>query len=388
MRDLTVLGGGNTAFATAANLSLRGFRVTLCEHPSFAWTLDPVRKTGRIQLDGVAGQGTAEIQQFTTDFSVGLRNDLLLAIIPAYAHKPFAEACRPHLREGHVMVLLPGTLGVLEVAQILGLEALGHPGVTLAETDTAPYVCRKVAPDAAHIWGVVASLGLGVLPSRDGDRVAELLGELFTVDGLDPAETRSSTDSRSAISLYSHVLECGLSAMNPVVHPPGVLMNSGRVEYSKGEFYFYEEGVTPAVCQVIYALDAERRAIGHALGLELAAVDEAFHQAGFGPKGDLWSTINGSQMLTQLRAPGAVNTRWLTEDVPYGIAAWGSLADQLGVSSTLMRSLLNLASAALSQDFLQEARTVEKLGIAGMERDELLSYVTSGRKQQTASVND
>ena len=77
--------------------------------------------------------------------------------------------------------------------------------------------------------------------------------------------------------------------------------------------------VTPlvgAVAQVIYGVDAERRAIGRALGFELIPVDEAFFNAGFGPKGDLWAAINGSRMLTQLRAPGAINTRWLTEDIP------------------------------------------------------------------------
>ncbi len=382
MRDLTILGGGNTAFAAAANLSLRGFRVTLCEHPSFAWTLDPIRDSGVIPLDGVAERGKAKIHRLTTNFSEGLENDLLLTIVPAYAHKPFAEACRPHLREGHILVLLPGTLGTLEVASILGLDQAGHSQVTLAETDTAPYVCRKVAPDAAHIWGVVTSLGVGVLPSGESNRVAELLSDIFTIDGLGPAEpgTEASAEPNTAVSLYSNVLECGLSSMNPVVHPPGVLMNAGRVEYSKGDFFFYEEGVTPAVCQVIYALDAERRAIGEALGLDLTPVDQAFHEAGFGPKGDLWSTINGSRMLTQLRAPGAMDTRWLTEDVPYGIAAWGSLADQLGVSASVMHSLVTLASAALGEDFLQTSRTVDKLGIAGMNREELLSYVTSGQK--------
>lgn len=42
MKALTILGGGNTAFATAANLALRGFEVTLYEHPAFAGALDPV----------------------------------------------------------------------------------------------------------------------------------------------------------------------------------------------------------------------------------------------------------------------------------------------------------------------------------------------------------
>src|SRR5262249_31068044 len=143
---------------------------------------------------------------------------------------------------------------------------------------------------------------------------------------------------------YLHVLACGLAAMNPVVHPAGVLLNAGRIEHSRGEFYFYDEGVTPAVCQLIYAVDRERLGVARALDIELPPVDEAFHHAGFGPKGDLWATINGSRMLTQLRAPGGLDTRWLTEDVPYGLAAWVGLGEQLGVATTVMRALVQLCS--------------------------------------------
>lgn len=155
-------------------------------------------------------------------------------------------------------------------------------------------------------------------------------------------------------------------------------MNAGRVEYSRGDFYFYEEGVTPAVCRVIHRVDQERRAIARALGLELPPVDEAFHAAGFGPKGDLWATINGSRMLTQLRAPGALENRWLTEDVPYGLATWALLGEQVGASTPILRSLVNLASAAVGIDFWKSARTPRDLGIAGMSKEALIAFLQVG----------
>ena len=67
---------------------------------------------------------------------------------------------------------MPGTLGSLEFARIL--REHGAPeDIILAETDTAPYVCRKMTPTSAHIWGVVNGLGLGVMPSREGGRVQQ-----------------------------------------------------------------------------------------------------------------------------------------------------------------------------------------------------------------------
>ena len=102
-RAVTVLGGGNTAFAVAANLALRGFAVTIYELPAFAHMLTPIQSSRTINLLGVAETGAAQLQRVTTDIQVALENDLLLLIVPAYAHKPFAEVCAPHLRDGHMV---------------------------------------------------------------------------------------------------------------------------------------------------------------------------------------------------------------------------------------------------------------------------------------------
>jgi opine dehydrogenase len=370
MPSLTILGGGNTAFACAAHLALRGYDVTLAEIPSFAAMIEPIKASRAIRLDGVAGQGTAPIARVTTDLGAALEeNEIALLIVPAYAHRPFAEACARHLRSGQIVVLMPGTLGTLAFAQTMR-EAVRDPreaGILLAETDTAPYVCRKTSPDAAHIWGVVSGLGVGVYPASGTERVVTALAPIFTRDG--------SEGSPTALRPYPNVLACGLGAMNPVVHPAGVLLNAGRIERSRGEFHFYEEGVTPAVCDVISSVDAERRTIGQALGVELLPVDAAFHAAGFGPAGDLWATINGSRMLTQLRAPGAVGTRWLTEDVPFGLAAWAALGDELGIETPTMDALVHLG-LLVTRLPADAGRRPRDLGLTGLTAAQMIDFVS------------
>ena len=282
-----------------------------------------------------------------------------MLIVPAYAHKPFAEVCTPHLKAGQTVIIMPGTLGAFEWSRIL--REAGTTGVTLAEVDTAPYVCRKTAPDTATIWGVVTGLGFGVLPARETTRVREMLEPLFP--GMTP---------------YPDAMACGLSAINPVVHPAGVLMNAGRIEYSRGEFYFYEEGVSPSVAKVIMQVDDERRAIGQALGYDLIPANEAFHQAGFGPRGDLWATINGSLMLTRLKAPGNLESRWLYEDIPYGIATWSLLGEQYGINTPVMRAFVDIGSIVMGFDARTTGRGLADLGIAGMGRDELKAFLETG----------
>lgn len=355
---MTVLGGGNTAFSVAAKLTLDGASVTLCELPEFEESIDPIRKSREITLDGVGGKGRAVLRCVTTDFGEALaENELVLLIVPAYGHKAFAEACAPHVQSGQVFVLMPGTLGSLEFFRILW-QSHAPLDVVVAETDTAPYVCRKLTPTSAHIWGVVSGLGVGGLPGHQSNRVRSLLEPWFP-----------------GARLYPNVLAAGLAAMNPVVHPAGVLLNAGRIERSHGDFYFYEEGVTPAVCRLIHAVDAERLAIAEALGLSLPPVDRSFHEAGFGPKGDLWASINGSRMLTQLRAPGTLESRWLTEDVPYGLATWVHLGEALGVTCPVMRSLVEVGSQTTGVDFWASSRALRDLGIGGMTRAALLAYV-------------
>jgi opine dehydrogenase len=355
---ITVLGGGNTAFSMAAKLALDGHEVLLWEHPDFAQSIEPIRETLTIHLEGASRMGPAKLAGVTTDPKRALEwSETLVCSVPSYAHGPFIDQLAPYLRPGHLLALLPGNLGTLAFAH--ALQTAGAVGTVLAESDTAPYVCRKTAPDRAVIWGTVSALGIGVFPASQIAEALPVLRELFS--GATP---------------YQHVLETGLSALNPIVHPPGVLLNAGRVERSRGDFYFYEEGVTPAVARVIEALDAERLAVGSAYGLTLTPVAEAFHKAGFGPEGDLWSVINGSRMLTALRAPGAIGTRWLTEDVPYGLATWAELGDAVDVDTPLIDALIALTSAVLGVDCRAGRRSLADLGIASLPVDKLVEYLS------------
>jgi opine dehydrogenase len=348
MTRVTVLGGGNTAFSMAAKLALEGHEVLLWEHPDFEHTIEPLGDDPVIELLGSGPTGSARLAGVTTDPAEALAwSEFLVSSVPSYAHQPFIDRLAPHLRSGHVLALLPGNLGSLAFAE--ALHAAGATGVIVAESDTAPYVCRKTGPAQATIWGRVTALGFGVLPAGQTSEVLPELRRFFP----------------GAVA-HRDVLQAGLSAMNPIVHPPGVLMNAGRVERSRGDFWFYEEGVTPAVVRVIEAVDAERRAIGWAFGLDLTPVAEAFHAAGFGPAGDLWSVINGSRMLTSLRAPGSLETRWLTEDVPYGLATWVELAGTVGVETPLMRALVDLTSPVVRFDCWQQRRTLAMLGLEGL----------------------
>ncbi len=168
MTRVTVLGGGNTAFSMAASLSLAGNEVLLWEHPDFEETVEPIRETLTIQLNSPASVSQAKLAGVTTDPAEALAwADLLVCSVPSYAHEPFAGQLLPHLRPGHLLALLPGNLGSLVFAA--RLRQAGVTGVIVAESDTAPYVCRKTGPAEAIIWGTVRGSGsVSFQPGRLG----------------------------------------------------------------------------------------------------------------------------------------------------------------------------------------------------------------------------
>ena len=162
------------------------------------------------------------------------------------------------------------------------------------------------------------------------------------------------------------------------MHPAGVLMNAGRIERSRGDFYFYEEGVTPAVVSVIEAVDAERRALGAALRPRLAAGRRGLPSRRLRPEG---RPVGGHQRLEDAdgaAGAGAIETRWLTEDLPYGLVTWASLAAQVGVPTPHMEALITLVSAVLSRDCRATGRTAADLGLAGLTPAEIAALMESG----------
>ena len=64
-----------------------------------------------------------------------------------------------------------------------------------------------------------------------------------------------------AVSKAKNVLETGLNNVNPFIHPPIVLLNTGSTERGN-RVLFYHEGITPSVQRLVEGVDQERLALG------------------------------------------------------------------------------------------------------------------------------
>lgn len=359
-RTVAVLGGGHGGHTLAADLTLAGHTVRFFEMERFRHQMTKVFATQTIEAVGEILTGTAHIHAVTSDIAAAVGDaEIILVAVPAFAHKDYAELLTPHVQAGQIVVLLPGTLGTLEFARIWREAGVGE-GVVLAEADTLPYATRVEAEGVVRVYGR-SVLGMGVFPANKTDWAVELLSDVLD---LVPA---------------SNVLEAGFGSINPVIHPPGTVLNAGRIERSKGEFYVYEEGMTPSVARVIDQLDEERLSVAATLGLHPLPLAEALSSAGLGPKGTTWQTLNGSQTLTFIKGPTSLKTRYLAEDIPYGLLTWASIADGLGVETPLMDAFVSLGFALLGYGPERGSRGAAELGLAGLDAEAMVQYVETGR---------
>jgi len=357
-----VLGAGNGGRAAAAEFAIGGHDVSVFEVADFAAGLAGIADAGTITAVGQI-EGTARVRVELVLARAVDGADAIVVVVPTNHHRRFAHMLGPLLTDGMNIVLMPGSLGSLDFVHALQAQGV-TADVTVSEIAALPYATRISGPTQITVHGRRSIVSLGVFPATQTDEVATILDDLYP-----------------GIDVMPNVLAAGLSNPNPTLHCLGVLLSASRIEYSHGEFYYYEEGMTPHVCQAIEAIDAERLSIGRAFGIDLLSLKDTYPAMGYGPQGDtFWSVIRGVRALNGIKGPSQIDSRYLTEDVPIGLTIYSELARQIGLEPVLMESVIHMTRALLGTDFGDEPRTLARCGLGGMNRDDILSFVTTGHR--------
>jgi opine dehydrogenase len=364
MRTVAVLGGGNGAHAVAADLSSRGFKVNLFS--LFSKELQPLREQGGILLEDDQGERMVPIHRICSSMEEALAQaELAVVTVPAFAHEPYAMACLPHLKDGQVVVLNPGSTGGALAFRRNLKEKGSHVKVSICETNTLTYICRLTRPGKVKVTVRTKTL-FAALPGKNTGMCLQIFRELFP-----------GTVERK------NVLETSLTNFNAVMHAPGMILNAGWIEFTKGDFSYYCEGTTPAVGRVIERVDEERIALCQRVGYATEPFLDFFYKAGSTTEAgyrsrSVYGALQASEPNRFIRAPENLSYRFLTEDVPYGIVPMAYLGSLVNVPTPVIRSLVDLASAISERNYWETGWTPEKMGIEGMGAERLLEFVHQG----------
>ncbi|MDB5816705.1 MAG: Opine dehydrogenase, partial [Rhizobacter sp.] len=161
---IAILGGGHGCYAAAADLAEAGHEVRLWRRDAAA--LQAVVEAGSIVLKDAAGVREVPIPLATADIGQALRGaELIVLPTPAVAQEDIARAMAPHLVDGQVVFLPPGTFGSYVMARIVR-EAGNMADVAWAETGTLPYLARKHGDREVNVTVRAIHLPTGVYPAR------------------------------------------------------------------------------------------------------------------------------------------------------------------------------------------------------------------------------
>ena len=370
MSRIAVLGGGAGGHAVAAECAWAGHEVTLVELPQFASTIEAVRQTRVVE---VLGRGPdpvpARLAAVTTDVGEAVQGaDIVFIIVPCFGHEPMARACAPHLHDGQRVVFFGEGSGALVMRQVL-LEAKVRADVLLGETNTLPYLARMRGPARVHVIWKRGGTRLAAYPGR---RTADLLATLQPIWPY--------------LSAATNVLETILINFNAIDHVPTMICNAGSLETRTTACLLWGEGASPGVARAIEALDGEILAIRAALGFaDRTPYRDYLFEQGFleAPQPTTYDAIHKSTLQASLFpcGPQALQSRYITEDVPYAHVLIADIGDVAGVPTPVVDGLIALASVMNADDYRARGRTLRSLGLDGLDREGLLRIVNEGDRR-------
>jgi opine dehydrogenase len=358
-----VLGTGNSGQAYAADISLKGYSVNLAEISGFEETLRAIEKKGGIELSGASSKGFARFNMITTDLEAAVKGvDIIIIGGSAFAHEPFSRAVASYFEDGQ-FILFTSNFGAIRFHNWVKDFDISAD-VTPVETMSLLYATRALEPGNVVIKGVKGNLPVAALPAGRTRDFLEKISPVFP-----------------QMSACDNVLVTSLNNLNPIVHPPMVLCNAGRIEATKGKGWnLYGDGATESVANLMLALDADRMALMDNIGIQGIAFKDAFETlyANYSlGKQTLSETLRQSPIHGDraFAAPESVDTRYIAEDLPFGLVPWSSMGRMFGLPTPTIDAAIQFASVMLGRNFFEEGLTAKDLGIDGMSPEDLKAMV-------------
>jgi opine dehydrogenase len=353
---ITVLGAGNGGQALAGDLASQNFEVTLFEHPQLEDKITDLKKEKTITLTGIMDK-KGHLAKVTTCAEEAIRGaQIIYFLAPSFAQKPILESIAPYIEDNQKLVLMPGNFGSLVFKNYL--KKIGNIAtIEMAEADTMPYACRLEAAGRVNIWGIKQHLSLAALPGHYTETFISQIQHAFPI----------------RLKAAPNVIAIGLYNTNMILHCPTMIMNAGRIESENGNFRFYGDGMTEAVCSVMEAMDKERILIGNVLGIKLLSTMDDMKKLYNLEGKTLRETILNNVVYCGhgTDAPTSMTYRYLSEDVPYLLVPVASLAQKLGISTPTINSIIHLASIVNGQNYFETGIGLKELGLEKASVEEI-----------------
>jgi opine dehydrogenase len=363
--NVTICGCGSGGMAMAADLAMMGCRVNLYETPAYKANLDPIRVNGGITLTGLpfSGKtGLAKLSVITDDAAEALAGSELVFInVPAMAVGPCLEHLAPHFSQGQVAVVTTSYWASFRYRDLL--KATGaFDKYVFVEMVIMPYLSGRIGPAAVEIGNWKRELFIAAWPAVSNSAA------LATIRRAYP-QTK----------LCKNVIELNFRPGNPGVHVQITLPKAEFFFERARVFRFYGE-VSMCASKLTDAHDVERMRVAAAYDCVTDTWPEDCHRI-YELEGKNLYELHGSPTDRHAQKWNQIEEieRLLVEDICYSFIAMEELARVAGLTTPVTTAMTDLAAVFTGYDYRANGLTLEKLGLAGMSRDQIIEYATTGR---------
>ena len=348
--SIAIVGAGNVGQAIAAHMAVGGNDVRLFSR----WDedFDAIRVNGGIELMGeVTGHGRPDL--LTTDLADAVKGaDVVVVTAPAFAHAYLSEYLAKLLEPEQIVLFQPSALGS-GVELTRHFVQAGRTPCLIAESATSLYTCRLRGPAQVFVGTLKQSVHLATVPSSAVDVARERLIPYFGARYVGQDDT----------------LSVGMANCNAIYHVPPAVLNIKTVEDAAG--LPLHTLVTPRIAEVIHELDRERLLLAQELGISTISFWEFLRTAYGVTEGTYKERVEQGYGRQAFPEPDSLTHRYFTEDIPFGLVIWSSLAQQVGLSLPLTDSLIRLSSALCGRDWVAQGRTADVLGLEGADAERI-----------------
>jgi opine dehydrogenase len=357
---LAVVGGGNGSYTMAGDFALAGHRVRMW--PGAKEKHAELYRKKTIFLEGMGRTGEARLELVSDNaFEVVREAEVILCTDPAPSQAQRASVLAPHLQNGQVVFLSPGSLGPLVFEKAIREEGR-QIDICYAEPGTLPYLTRKVEPTKVQVSGLAKHLPVGVFPARNTDEVFELIKRLYPTSH--PVE---------------NALSVALLNVGPIIHSVLVLLNTGAIEHF-AHWDIHNEGTTPSVKKLVLAHDAERIELRKALGFRSHHYPFEDHYDPAGEAEWMYGRKAHTELVKSEKWRESLNFyhRYIVEDVQCNLALMASIGDLCRAETPIADSLLILIGIISGVNFRKTGRTLETLGVGNLSLEAFTRVLSEG----------
>lgn len=357
IEKIAILGGGNGGLTAAADLTQKGFLVNLFESQKFCKDLQFIKQSGSIAIEYKGSKSVEKINLITDNIQQAIEGcQIVMITVPGQGIEYFAEILAPVVKENQVILInsAPAMASVRFVRKARKMGVEKH--FKIGETNSLTYATRAYANEArVEVSLKAGKVYLAGYPSYNTDEVFDACSQIY-----------------DCFVKVKDVLVINLENPNPLVHPGPTLLNAGRIDHSKGEFWLYKEGITEHTVNIIKAVENERGAVAKALDIQLEDTKQARINRGYfededKPLHELFST---SPVFKNIKGPVSLEGRYIAEDISTGLVFWSDLAKILKVPTPNIDSIIILGGTLIGRDFYKEGLTLESIGLGHLKNKE------------------